>query len=83
MGLLADIRLAGQARRIVKAATPAQLPATAAGSIDQMLATVELALSTALSQPEHPTAQACAGALLRHRPQLEALFEQAATEVKS
>ncbi len=78
MGFIHDVRLARQARRIVRAATPDQLPATTARSLDQMLTTVEVALSTALWQPEHPIAQACAEALLNHRQALEALFEQAA-----
>ncbi len=78
MSLIHDIRLARTARRMVRAAGPQDLGRTAASSVDQMLSTVEVALGAALSQPEHPTAQACAEALLNHRQTLEALFGQAA-----
>ena len=61
VGFVKDITLARKAWRMVAAATPAQLADTGARSVDQMFATVELAVGTAEGQLQHRTAQACAG----------------------
>lgn len=77
-GIIREIALARQARRIAAATKPADLPKGVAGQIDQMLATVETALNVGLSQPEYENAAAIATVVRAHRRRLEALFQRAA-----
>ncbi len=65
-----DVQLAAQARKLVKASGPADMGSTAASNLGAMMATVLTALDTALSDPSHPVALACAQVVGRYQTRL-------------